>query len=190
MNQRKLFIYISSLLFAIFLSINVHGNDNIKINGNENVTGDGNTTDNRSQVCQDSSTCIFEGNQDNLVSPDPPDELQQKCRDGSFPEKTTLIPTKEEYYETESIAVKFADACPGKTSLVIKLENSPTTGMSTGDFKRRSIFREYAGELSLDKGSLGEGTYEIHAYFEADPTDMRVQHITGVSKAFDIVPRI
>ena len=62
--------------------------------------------------------------------------------------------------------------------------------MNTGHRKRRSIVREYAGELSLDKGSLGEGSYEIHAYFGSVPTDVRVQHITGVSKTFKIVPRI
>ena len=160
----------------------------MEINGDGNVTGDDNTTGDGNQVCQDNATCIIG---DPPQPPQPPqEELQQKCQSGSVPPKTTLIPIKEEYYETEDITVEFANACPGKTSLVIKLENSPTIGMNTGHFKRRSIVREYAGELSLDKGSLGEGTYEIHAYFEANPTDRRVQNITGVSKTFKIVPSI
>ena len=123
------------------------------------------------------------------ISPLSSEELEQKCRNGSFP-KTILNPIKEEYFETESIIVEYANACPNKTSLVIKLKNSPTNGMNTGHLKRRSIVREYAGELSLDKSSLRKGAYEIHAYFEADPTDVRVQYNTGVSKAFKIVSRI
>lgn len=115
--------------------------------------------------------------------------LQQKCQNGDVP-KTILIPKKEEYFETEMITVEYANACPNRTSLVVKRVNSPTTGMNTGHLKRRIIVREYAGELSLDKGDSRFPNYEIHAYFNSNPNDVRVQDITGVSKSFKIVPRI
>ena len=65
MNQRKLFIYISSLLFAIFLSINVHGNDNIEINGDGNVNGDDNINGDDNRICRDNSICIDSPNDAN-----------------------------------------------------------------------------------------------------------------------------
>lgn len=187
MKPRQILIFsFSFLLVSLFPKI---------VYGDESSQSIGGGNDCPVQIINSQGVTIHCVSSDKIDSsnPLPPqlafEELKQKCQNGDVPE-TILIPTKKEYYETELITVKFANVCPGKTSLVIKPANSPTTGMNTGYRKRRTIVREYAGELPLDKGSFGEGSYEIHAYFGPEPTDVRIQHITGVSKTFNIVPRI
>ncbi|RAM49423.1 MAG: hypothetical protein C6Y22_22410 [Hapalosiphonaceae cyanobacterium JJU2] len=128
----------------------------------------------------------YSPNNSNTNPPVPEEDLNQQCEKGNFP--TTVLNPKENYLEGEAIVIKFANACPGKTRVVVKKAGSPTRGMDTGQKKSSELVKEYEGELTFHHpyAKKRAGTYEIQAFFTSNGRDF---FISGRSRSFSVISR-
>ncbi|QIR39270.1 trypsin-like peptidase domain-containing protein [Tolypothrix sp. PCC 7910] len=126
---------------------------------------------------------IYSGQIGGRERPEPPEGLKVQCQNGNVP--NTILNPKDTYLEGELIVVKFANACPGKTILVVKKAGS-RTGLNTGYKERSELVKEYEGELSFYKEKLAAGRYEVQAYFRPDA---RNYFFTGSSRSFSVTSR-